>query len=70
VVAAPVVEEKPATKLCGKCMMFYGPIANNYLCSKCFKENGGVAAAPKQPVSKAPDSEMKDETIKAATEEE
>ncbi len=51
-------------------MMFYGPIANNYLCSKCFKESGGVAAAPKQPVSKAPDSEMKDETIKAAVVEE
>jgi len=69
VVVAPVVEEQPATKLCGKCMMFYGPIANNYLCSKCFKENGGVAAL-KQPVSKPADSEMKDETTKAAVVEE
>jgi hypothetical protein len=52
-------------------MMFYGPIANNYLCSKCFKESGGVAA-PKQPASlptKATDSEMKDETTKTAVEE-
>jgi hypothetical protein len=50
-------------------MMFYGPIANNYLCSKCFKENGGVAAL-KQPASKPADSEMKDETTKAAVVEE
>ena len=74
VVAIPEVkkEEQPATKLCSKCMMFYGPIAFNYLCSKCFKESGGVvasAAPPKQTTiyahsdgTKPKDAEMKDET--------
>ena len=62
-------------KLCRKCMAFYASIATNYMCSKCFKESGGVVAskpivattatsAPTKAAAAAADIEMKDESKK------
>jgi len=52
VVEAPVqVQAQPERQLCGKCYSFYGTALTNFMCSKCFKESGGVLPAPSKPVA-------------------
>ena len=62
-------------KLCGKCQMFYGTIATNFMCSKCFRETQeGVGKAVKKSEANSNSSSKADvvmvDAVKETQEEE
>mmetsp|Transcript_16993 Transcript_16993/g.18972 ORF Transcript_16993/g.18972 Transcript_16993/m.18972 type:complete len:139 (-) Transcript_16993:42-458(-) len=57
----PKAEEK---KLCTKCTTFYGTIVTNFMCSKCFKDAGGVIEPTPSGDAKVEDVSIKNEEEK------